>query len=136
MRISFYGRPAPEKNSIRTHGTGPHRASRAYAGQGSLRSRPIRRSVVQITGMGPGVTDVVNPAGKIGVTGPPDRQVYSAKRFTPSSFHSTPLPGLSFTVTNPSVARNGSARMGSAQSDHSSQSADSLTRSSCADTIG
>lgn len=70
-------------------------------------------------------TNVVNPA---------DQAFQIDKRRTPSSFHSTPFPGLPVTVAYPSVTVKGSVRIGAIQSDHSSQSADSLTRSSCAET--
>ena len=67
--------------------------------------------------------------------GEPGRPVFQIdKRRTPSSFHSTPFPGLPVTVAYPSVTVKGSVRIGAIQSDHSSQSADSLTRSSCAET--
>jgi hypothetical protein len=57
-------------------------------------------------------------------------------RRTASSSHSRPAPGRSGMTRCPRSGRNGSARIGSAQSCHSSQCAVSVARSRCAENSG
>ena len=63
-------------------------------------------------------------------------QASSRWRLIASSFHAMPLPGRSGTTRWPASSLNVSARMGSAQSCHSSQCAVSVMRMRCAETSG
>src|SRR5690348_1081077 len=67
----------------------------------------------------------------------PQHKGYSMRyRAMASSFQLTPLPGTSGGVTMPFTTRNGSAKIGAAQSTYSSQCAVGLTASRAALTSG